>query len=163
MSTWEPTSEPAAAARRAELLARARDYFRRTDALEVETPALSRAMNPDPAIESLRVLTGNGDTLYLQTSPEFFMKRLLAAGYPDIYSICRVFRDGEAGRRHQPEFTMLEWYRLGLGMSEIVDDTLQLVAACLGDEKRIGRITRRKETSNGNVARQTEYARKHGH
>ena len=131
MSAWRPSSGPAVAARRAALLERARTYFRDTHALEVDTPALSPAMNPDPAIESLRAVTGDGKTLYLQTSPEFYMKRLLAAGYPDIYSICRVFRDGEAGRRHQPEFTMLEWYRLGLGLTEIIDDTVRLIATCL--------------------------------
>ena len=61
------------------------------------------------------------------------MKRLLAAGYPDIFSICRVFRDGEAGRKHQPEFTMIEWYRLGMGLTEIIGDTLRLICQALGD------------------------------
>ena len=63
------------------------------------------------------------------------MKRLLAAGYPDIFSICRVFRDGEAGHQHQPEFTMIEWYRLGMGLAEIIDDTLQLICEALGDRR----------------------------
>jgi lysyl-tRNA synthetase class 2 len=61
------------------------------------------------------------------------MKRLLAAGYPDIYSICRVYRDGEAGRRHQPEFTMIEWYRLDMQLDGIIDDTLRVIAAALGN------------------------------
>jgi lysyl-tRNA synthetase class 2 len=59
------------------------------------------------------------------------MKRLLAAGYPDIYSICRVYRDGESGSRHLPEFTMIEWYRLGFGLDEIANDTTALIAQCL--------------------------------
>ncbi len=59
------------------------------------------------------------------------MKRLLCSGYPDIYSICRVFRDGESGQQHQPEFTMIEWYRLGFGLREIIDDTLGLIGAAL--------------------------------
>jgi lysyl-tRNA synthetase class 2 len=60
-----------------------------------------------------------------------YMKRMLASGYPDIYSICRVFRDGETGKRHNPEFTMTEWYRLGFSLSEIIDDTVGFIAACL--------------------------------
>jgi lysyl-tRNA synthetase class 2 len=76
-----------------------------------------------------------GRPLYLHTSPEFCMKRLLAAGYPDIFSICRVFRDGEAGRRHQPEFTMIEWYRHGMSLGEIIDDTLSLIGTALDDRR----------------------------
>ena len=69
--------------------------------------------------------------LYLHTSPEFCLKRLLAAGYPDIYSICRVFRDGESGRQHQPEFTLIEWYRLDFSLQAIIDDTVAVIRAAL--------------------------------
>ena len=96
--------------------------------MAVDTPALGAAAPTDPSIEPLSVA---GNELHLHSSPEFAMKRLLAGGYPDIYSICRVFRDGEQGRRHLPEFTMIEWYRRGMTLTDIIEDTLQLVAAIL--------------------------------
>ncbi len=133
MRDWRPTSGPDAARSRATMLRRLRSYFDATGALEVDTPALHRSAASDAQIESLAVSsTLVPSPLYLHTSPEFHMKRLLADGYPDIYSICRVFRDGEAGRRHQPEFTMLEWYRHGMRLSEIVADTCNAIAAALG-------------------------------
>ncbi len=112
---------------------RIRDYLAAQHVLEVDTPALSYAAGSDPNIESLVVRSRLAPErrLYLHTSPEFCMKRLLAAGYPDIFSICRVFRDGELGRRHQPEFTMVEWYRLGFGLADISLDTCRLIAAAL--------------------------------
>ncbi len=114
------------------MLRRLRAYFDTESVLEVDTPALSAAAVSDVHIESLKVSsTLNTQPLYLHTSPEFFMKRLLAAGYPDIYSIARVFRDGESGRHHQPEFTMVEWYRLGYGLDEIIADTVQAIASAL--------------------------------
>lgn len=132
MTAWRPSSGPDAARRRAQILRRLRGYFDATMTLEVDTPALGRAAVSDTHIESLEVRTSLADTpLYLHTSPEFCMKRLLAAGYPDIYSICRVFRDGENGRCHQPEFTMIEWYRLGFGLHEIVADTINALATAL--------------------------------
>jgi len=102
--------------------------------LEVDTPALSAAAVSDVNIESLGVSsTLTKESLYLHTSPEFCMKRLLASGYPDIYSICRVYRDGEVGRSHQPEFTMVEWYRLNFGLADIIADTLKAIAMALDD------------------------------
>ncbi len=135
MTDWRPTAGPDVAARRASLVQRVRDYLRRSGALEVDTPALSPYAASDTRIESLGIASSSSSAqpLYLHTSPEFCMKRLLAAGYPDIYSICRVFRDGEIGRRHQPEFTLIEWYRLEAGLQEIIDDTVALIAAALGD------------------------------
>ena len=97
---WTASSGVAAARQRATMLERARSFFRSRAVLEVDTPALSRCTTTDPNIESLRVAGPHEATLYLQTSPESFMKRLLADGYPDIYAICRVFRDGESGRLH---------------------------------------------------------------
>ena len=131
MSNWRPTADAATARRRAALLARAREYFSERDVLAVDTPALGAAAASDPNIESLEVRFLDGRVRYLHTSPEFCMKRLLAAGYPDIYSISRVFRDGEAGSRHVAEFTLLEWYRLGFGLEAIIEDTLGAIARCL--------------------------------
>ncbi len=135
MTDWRPCSGPEAAASRAALLGRIREYFASCDVLEVDTPTLGIAAVSDVQIESLEVGRSQVSRvpLYLHTSPEFPMKRLLAAGYPDIYSICRVFRDGEAGRRHQPEFTMVEWYRHDMELGQIVEDTTDLIAAALGD------------------------------
>lgn len=131
MSDWRPSSPPAAAAARAALLARAREYFATRQVLEVDTPALSRYAVSDPNIDSFAVISHAGSRYYLHTSPEYCMKRLLAAGYPDIYSISRVFRDGESGARHLSEFTLLEWYRRGFGLDEIIADTIGLVSHCL--------------------------------
>jgi lysyl-tRNA synthetase class 2 len=129
--TWKASSGVAVARRRAALLERARRFFRSRDVLEVSTPALGRYTATDPNIESLQVADQGGATLYLQTSPESHMKRLLADGYPDIYGICRVFRGGECGRRHQPEFTMVEWYRHGFGLDEMIAETVAFVADLL--------------------------------
>jgi lysyl-tRNA synthetase class 2 len=113
------------------MLGRARRFFRERDVLEVDTPALGQFAASDPNIDSLRVAAPRGGTLYLQTSPESFMKRLLADGYPDIYGICRVFRGGEAGRLHQPEFTMVEWYRQGFRLDAMIDETVAFIAELL--------------------------------
>jgi lysyl-tRNA synthetase class 2 len=117
--------------RRAALLDRARQHFSDQGLLSVDTPALMRYATSDPNIESLGVRSRPGKDAWLQTSPEPYLKRLLASGYPDLYSICRVFRNGEAGPRHLPEFTMAEWYRLRFGLDTIIDDTLDFIAACL--------------------------------
>jgi len=107
-------------------------YFDTESVLEVDTPSLSSTAVSDTQIDSLEVRCELIDgPLYLHTSPEFCMKRLLASGYPDIYSICRVYRDGELGRNHQPEFTMVEWYRLGFGLSDIISDTQEAIASAL--------------------------------
>lgn len=127
MTDWRPAAGPDSAVRRADLLARARDFFARQGVLPVDVPILGETAVTDPNIECLRV-PGHG---WLQSSPEYMMKRLLAAGYPDIYSIGRVFRDGEAGRRHLREFTMIEWYRKGFGLEAIIRDTCRFVTDVL--------------------------------
>ena len=136
MNDWQPASGPGAAARRARMKQRIRAYFTAAHVLEVDTPVLSPYAVSDPQIESLEITRCqvSGRPLYLHTSPEFCMKRLLAADYPDIYSMCRVFRDGESGRLHQPEFTMLEWYRLDMGLDEIVADTVGVISTALDRE-----------------------------
>ena len=133
---WQPSASLATAQRRARMLAAAREYFARQNVLEVDTPILSRAAVSDPNIESVRALLqiDSSRDFYLQTSPEFPMKRLLCAGYPDMYEICKVFRDGESGKRHQPEFTMVEWYRRSFELQDIIDDTLAFIAALVGPE-----------------------------
>lgn len=131
--SWRPSSGAAMARQRAELLERARAFFHRREVLEVDTPALGQFAASDPQIDGHTVTGGDGRVLYLQTSPEAHMKRLLAGGYPDIYSICRVFRDGEVGRLHQPEFTMIEWYRRGFSLYEMAAETVTFIADILGD------------------------------
>jgi len=114
---------------RAAMLAAVRAFFAQRGVLEVETPALSSAGVTDPAIESVAatVMSLGSAPHYLQTSPEFAMKRLLAAGSGDIYQLCRVFRDDELGRWHQPEFTMLEWYRIGWDEQKLMTEVEDLV------------------------------------
>jgi lysyl-tRNA synthetase class 2 len=99
--------------------------------LEVDTPVLGRTTVTDVAIESLATTLGDA-TFYLQTSPEYHMKRLLAAGSPSIVRIGPVFRADEAGRLHNPEFTMVEWYRLGFDLPRLMDETAALVDRLLG-------------------------------
>ena len=113
---WRPSSTLPTLKQRADFFAAIRTFFHQYPALEVDTPILGKASVTDPHIESMRLSDspgGRGHGGYLQTSPEFAMKRLLSAGSGDIYQIARVFRQGEVGRLHNPEFTMLEWYRVG--------------------------------------------------
>jgi len=132
MTDWRASSPVTVARRRAEMLARVRAYFAEQQVLAVDTPALSKFANTDPNIDSFSTQSATGNQYFLHTSPEFCMKRLLADGYPDIYSICRVYRDGEIGQYHLPEFTMLEWYRLDFELGDIISDTTALIAACIG-------------------------------
>ena len=124
--SWRPG---AAAARdhRARLNAGLRAFFSDQGVLEVETPLLSAGAPQDPAIESWRACAPDGVSGYLQTSPEYPMKRLLADGSGDIYQMARVFRGGEQGHRHNPEFTLLEWYRLGYDHHRLMDELVGLV------------------------------------
>jgi lysyl-tRNA synthetase class 2 len=128
---WRPTATPAALRLRASLYGVARAFFAERGVLEVETPMLSRAGNTDPNIESFATRFCARDARWLRTSPEFALKRLLAAGVGDCYELGRVFRDGEAGRRHNPEFTMLEWYRVGWDHRRLLDEVAALVRAAL--------------------------------
>ncbi|MFU8765783.1 MAG: EF-P lysine aminoacylase EpmA [Haliea sp.] len=129
---WRPTALLAVLRARAAMLARVRAFFATRGVLEVETPQVSRAAPTDPALDSLGVAT-NGAPRFLQTSPEFPMKRLLCAGSGDVYQIARVFRAGEAGRFHNPEFTLLEWYRPGMDQHQLMAEVAALVCACLGE------------------------------
>ena len=131
---WRPGASLSRLRARAELLARVRDFFTARHVLEVDTPLLGRAGITDPAIEPLTVDRGRSidSPRFLQTSPEYAMKRLLAAGSGPIFQIARAFRDGEAGGRHNPEFTLLEWYRPDRDYHGLMDEVAALVEACLG-------------------------------
>jgi lysyl-tRNA synthetase class 2 len=126
MTDWRPTASAARLKARARLLQDIRTYFSERNVLEVETPLISMAGNTDPEIQSIR--TDNGG--YLRTSPEFPLKRLLAAGYGDIFELGRVFRAGESGRFHNPEFTLLEWYRTGFSYHQLMNEVADLVRFC---------------------------------
>jgi lysyl-tRNA synthetase class 2 len=121
---------------RARMLARIRAFFAARGVLEVETPALSPAGVSDPALDSVMATARSLEStpLYLHTSPEYAMKRLLAAGSGDIYQICRVFRDDELGRWHQPEFTLLEWYRTGFDDARLMDEVEALLRDALAED-----------------------------
>ncbi len=127
-SDWQPGCSVDALRARADLLRLVRKFFDRRDVLEVQTPLLAAATVTEPAVESIAV-PGYG---YLQPSPEYHLKRLLAAGAPSVYQLGPVFRAGEAGRRHNPEFVMLEWYRLGYTDRELMDEVAELVDLALG-------------------------------
>lgn len=129
---WPPTASLAALRERAALYRTIREFFHARGVLEVETPMLSEAGNTDPNIESFVAPFRAREPRWLRTSPEFAMKRLLAAGMGDCYELGRVFRDGEAGRRHNPEFTMLEWYRVGWDHCRLMDEVRDLVRAAVG-------------------------------
>lgn len=141
---WRPTASRAVLERRATLLAEARAFFAERGVLEVETPVLSSAAATDPQIESLSTeIEGLPGTFYLGTSPEFAMKRLIAAGYGDLYQFARVFRNGERGRWHNPEFTLLEWYRLGFDDAALMDEVEALVRRLLAPTRALERAERR--------------------
>lgn len=127
---WRPNSPPAVAGVRAAMLQRAREFFAVREVLEVETPALAAKATMDPNIASVEATVSN-QPVFLSTSPEYHMKRLLAAGYPDIYQIGHVYRDSESGRFHLPEFTMAEWYRLGFGLAEMINESVEFIALML--------------------------------
>jgi lysyl-tRNA synthetase class 2 len=135
-SDWQPTATRATLQLRAQLNRMIREFFHARGVLEVETPILSEAGNTDPNIESLRTsfdgpAHAGARERWLRTSPEYPLKRLLAAGIGDCYELGRVFRNGEAGHRHNPEFTLLEWYRVGWDHHRLMDEVVELVAAAL--------------------------------
>ncbi len=138
---WHPAAAPDVVRFRAELLARLRGYFTQQGVMEVDTPALSPATITDPHLHSFSLDTATGRR-YLHTSPEFPMKRLLAAGSGDIYQICKVFRADEAGRFHNPEFTLLEWYRLGFDQYALMDDVDALLFVILHEIKDLQQSVR---------------------
>ena len=134
--SWAPSATRDALHLRASLNRVVREFLHARDVLEVETPVMSQAGNTDPNIASFSLeFSGRTDgaprTRWLRTSPEYALKRLLAAGFGDCYELGRVFRDGEAGGRHNPEFSMLEWYRVGWDLRQLIEETAALVQAAL--------------------------------
>ena len=128
MSDWRPAARIEHLKQRAELLAQARAFFAERNVIEVQTPVLAKHTVTEPDVQSIEV-PGYG---YLQTSPEYQMKRLLAAGMPSCYQLGPAFRHGEQGRLHNPEFTMLEWYRLGFDHNQLMYEVADMVDALLG-------------------------------
>ena len=133
MSNWKTNTTIETLKCRAALLSTVRHFFQKNNTLEVDTPTLSQSTTPDPNIESFTTQY-NAQQYYLHTSPEFPMKRLLAAGIGAIYQICKVFRQGEAGRNHNPEFTMIEWYQPGLPYHALMAQVDELVGELLKDK-----------------------------
>ena len=132
---WAPAARLEILHRRARMLAGLRGFFAARGVLEVETPVLSGAAVPDPHIECLETEVASVGTCFLAPSPECAMKRLLAAGSGPIFQVSRVFRGGELGRLHNPEFTLLEWYRPGLDAAGLIDEVEALVRELAGVER----------------------------
>lgn len=128
MPHWQPSAEPETLRQRAAILTSIRSFFGDRGVLEVHTPLLGRSTVTDPDVEAIAV-PGYG---YLQTSPEYFMKRLLAAGVPSCYQLASAFRHEERGRLHSCEFMMLEWYRLGYDHRQLMTEVAELVDLVLG-------------------------------
>jgi len=143
---WRPVADKAVLRLRAEMLTRIRRFFAERGVLEVDTPTLSNAAVTDPNLHSFAVPchglgTNPAKPFYLQTSPEFAMKRLLAANSGDIYQVAKVFRDAEQGRWHSPEFTLLEWYRVGFDVQQLMGEVAELVMSVV--PTAAGRVVQR--------------------
>ena len=138
MSNWRPSATRPALELRADCAARIRAYFAAQGVLEVETPMLSVSAPTDPHIHGLATeVTGIG-WRWLHSSPEYPMKRLLAAGMGDCFQLARVFRDEERGRLHSPEFTMLEWYRVGWDDHRLMREVDVLIRSVLEGHRSLG-------------------------
>jgi len=136
MQAWQPTTSHKARQARAELLRTIREFFYSRDVMEVDTPLLSHGTVTDEHLDAFETQfnfanSGEPTTLYLQTSPEYAMKRLLCAQSGSIYQLCKAFRHEGEGRWHNPEFTMLEWYRLGFDHFALMDEVDALLMATL--------------------------------
>lgn len=145
-SAWRPSASIALLRRRAASLAAIRQFFQQRDVLEVETPSLCRYSVTDPhmpAIQAANPLTAEPQ-YFLQTSPEYAMKRLLASGSGAIFQIAKAFRQEERGTRHNPEFTLLEWYRPGFDHFSLMDEVEELVAGQLDIQQPFVRLSYRQ-------------------
>ncbi|WIO74732.1 EF-P lysine aminoacylase EpmA [Porticoccaceae bacterium LTM1] len=139
MADWQPSANIETLKKRAELFRKIRRFFDSREIYEVDVPLLGARGVTDLHIDCIEARC-KGDIHYLQSSPEYFMKRLLAAGSGDIYFLGKAFRDGEAGRRHNPEFTMLEWYRVGWDEHRLMDEVVELIRFLAGDEIAITKL-----------------------
>lgn len=131
--SWQPSASLSHLQQRAKITAQIRAFFASRDVLEVETPLLAQYSVTDPYMDAFELNDADA-SMYLQTSPEYAMKRLLAAGSGSIFQICKAFRQGEQGSRHNPEFTILEWYRLDFDHWQLMDEVAQLIATVLPTE-----------------------------
>jgi len=138
---WQPSCSLELLQLRAAVLRTIRTYFYEQEVLEVETPILCQSIGTDPYLDFFSTDFA-AKSYYLQTSPEFSMKRLLAAGMGSCYQITKSFRQGEAGRYHNPEFTILEWYRVGFDLSDLMDDVENLLCPLLRDTRFNGSVER---------------------
>lgn len=136
MTHWKPSASLQNLKARAELLATVRAFFAEREVLEVDTPSLSHYGVTDRYMRSMVAKVSSIESGFLQTSPEYAMKRLLAAGSGSIYQICKAFRQDEVGAKHNPEFTMLEWYRLGFDHFRLMDEVFELVTEVMGPKER---------------------------
>jgi len=136
MTAWQPSATLEACRQRAALYQRIREFFQHKQVLEVETPILGHFGVTDLHLDNFELPYYN-DTLSLQTSPEYHMKRLLCAGFPSIYQISKAFRYEQSGSRHNPEFTLLEWYRLGFNDQQLMDEVDELLMLVLNRPKAI--------------------------
>jgi elongation factor P--(R)-beta-lysine ligase len=148
ITQWQPDAGLAQLRQRAALVARIRDFFAVRQVLEVDTPVLSHYGSSDPHIDSITAHyqpagLNKSTTMYLASSPEYAMKRLVAAGSGCIYQITKAFRNGESGSHHNPEFTLLEWYRMDHDHHALMDEVEQLVQLLLGPLD-IARLTYRQ-------------------
>jgi len=132
MANWQPTATVDTLRSRAELLAVIRQFFVERNVMEVDTPLLGDYGVTDLHIDCIEA-KNDGQTKFLQTSPEYFMKRLLAFGSGDIYSLGKAFRNGEMSRRHNSEFTLLEWYRVGWDEHQLIDEAIEITKLAMGD------------------------------
>ena len=133
MDKWQPGASLNTLRRRAAMLSSVREFFKQRSVLEVDVPVMGKATVTDLNIDSITTSVV-GEQGYLQTSPEYFMKRLLASGTGDIYFMGKAFRDGEVGLRHNPEFTMLEWYRCGWDDHQLMSEVAELISLLLAEE-----------------------------
>jgi lysyl-tRNA synthetase class 2 len=140
--SWCPSANRDRLRQRAALFAVVREFFAARDVLEVDTPALVRRGVTDVNLATVTAHLG-AEELFLHTSPEYAMKRLLAAGSGDIYQLCHVFRAEERSALHNPEFTMLEWYRLGYSMDQLIEEIAALLDAAMRACGAAGRPLRR--------------------
>ena len=140
---WQPSAGLDVIRQRARVYKQIRAFFDQRGCLEVDTPLLMPSTNTDLNIASIAV-AHTGRRYYLQTSPEYAMKRLLAAGAGSIFQICHAFREGEAGRRHNPEFSLLEWYRVGYDYRQLMDEIELLITSLSLAQCRFERISYRQ-------------------
>ncbi len=130
MQNWQVRASIETLQKRSVIINQIREFFKHRAVLEVETPILASSTILDPNIESFQVKTSSNN-YYLQTSPEFHMKRLLSFGSGDIFQISKVFRSGERGTKHNPEFSMLEWYRIGYDYHQLMKEVHELITIFL--------------------------------